>query len=73
MTKFGILSKNQENCLDLFTGVYISVLRKRYLFPPLLKMIFFPPLAIVGHNRRWIDGSIPILSIDNIDRYYWPC
>jgi hypothetical protein len=27
------------------TGVYISV-RKRYLFPPpLLKMIFFPPLA----------------------------
>jgi hypothetical protein len=28
----------------LVPGVYILV-RKRYLFPPLMKMIFFPPLA----------------------------
>jgi hypothetical protein len=32
-------------------------------------------LSTDGHNRRWIDGSIPILSIpilsiDTIDRYY---
>jgi hypothetical protein len=30
-------------------------------------------LIIDGHNRRWIDGSIPISSIDTIDRYYWSC
>ncbi len=27
--------------------------------------------TIDGHNRRWIDGSIAILWIDTIDRYYW--
>ncbi len=27
--------------------------------------------CIDGHNRWWIDGSIPILSINTIDRYYW--
>ncbi len=31
------------------------------------------PTLIDGHNRRWIDGSIPIPSIDTIDRYYWSC
>jgi hypothetical protein len=30
-------------------------------------------VGIDGHNRRWIDGSIPILSIDAIDRYYLSC
>ncbi len=29
------------------------------------------PWLIAGHNWRWIDGSIPILSIDTIVRYYW--
>ncbi len=24
-------------------------------------------IGIAGHNRRWIDGSIPILSIDTVD------
>jgi hypothetical protein len=28
-------------------------------------------INIDGHNRRWIDGSIPIVSIDTIDRYFW--
>ncbi len=27
-------------------------------------------LAIDGQNRQWIDGSISILLIDAIDRYY---
>jgi hypothetical protein len=27
-------------------------------------------MTLDGHNRRWIDGSIPMLSIDSIDRYY---
>ncbi len=47
---------------------------------PLSSFIGCPGLAVLGwaecidgHNRRWIDGSIPIPSIDTIDRYYWSC
>ncbi len=32
---------------------------------------FRPLPTIDGHNRRWIDGSIPIVSIDTIDQYFW--
>ncbi len=28
-----------------------------------------PPID--GHNWRWIDGLIPMVSIDIIDRYFW--
>jgi hypothetical protein len=27
--------------------------------------------VIDGHNRRWIDGSIPMVSIGAINRYFW--
>jgi hypothetical protein len=28
-------------------------------------------LTIDGHNRRWTDGLILMVSIDTVDRYFW--
>jgi hypothetical protein len=38
---------------------------------PSVRVISHSLVCIDGHNRRWIDGSIPIVSIDTIDQYFW--
>ncbi len=33
-------------------------------------VFLFVVVPVAGHNRRWIDGSIPILLVNTIDQYY---
>jgi hypothetical protein len=69
--------KSRDICFCLETiGIGNSKVHMRHFSPLHIKNninISRWVVNIDGHNQRRIDGSIPIVSIDTIDRYYWSC